>query len=66
MAAQTDTPQLLFAKKVLGMALFILGLLLSATGFYYSSTPMTFIGVIALLVGAYLIVRKIIVRNTDR
>lgn len=66
MVARTQNTQALFIKKILGMALLILGILLSASGLYYSSTPMTIVGILALLLGIFLIVRKIMARNADR
>ncbi|WP_332713494.1 hypothetical protein [Pelagibacterium mangrovi] len=63
MAAQTDNPQMLFAKKIVAMALLIVGVILAAAGIYYASTPMTVIGVIAVLAGIVLLVWKINARN---
>lgn len=66
MVTRTRNTQALFIKKILGMALLILGVLLSASGLYYSSAPMTVVGVLALLLGVFLIVRKIMMRNAGR
>ncbi len=63
MAAQTDNPQMLVAKKIVAMALLIVGVILAAAGIYYASTPMTVIGVIAVLAGIVLLVWKINARN---
>lgn len=63
MAVQTSNPQMLIAKKFLAMALLVVGLALAAAGIYYASTPMTVIGVLALLAGVVLLVWKIRSRN---
>lgn len=63
MAAQTGNPQMLFAKKLVAMALLIVGVILAAAGIYYASTPMTVIGVVAVLAGIVLLVWKINARN---
>lgn len=65
MVARTQNTQMLLLKKLLGMVLFILGILLSASGLYYSSTPVTVVGVLALVLGVFLIARKIMQRNSD-
>jgi hypothetical protein len=57
-----DTPVFLI-KKLGGLVLLILGLLVTAFGYFYASSPLTFIGVILLAAGVILLALKVIRRN---
>ena len=63
MVAPSQQPQRLLAKNIAALALLVVGLALAAAGFYYASTPMTVIGIAALIAGAVVLVWKIRARN---
>src|SRR5262245_46980277 len=64
MADVGEAPMLL-AKKFGGLVLIVLGLLGLAFGYQYGSGALTAGGVVALVVGAGLLMLKIIRRNPD-
>jgi hypothetical protein len=63
MVAQTSDGHVLLVKKLGGLFAIILGCLLTAVGVTFEYGGTTFIGVLLLIVGAALLVLKIIRRN---
>lgn len=63
MVAQIGEGPVFLTKKLLGLALLIIGCMLTALGFSTGYTGVTTIGVILLVAGAILLVLKIIRRN---
>ena len=57
---------MLLAKKLGGLLLVVVGLLGLAFGYYYESSLLTTIGVLALVIGAGLLAVKVIRRNASR
>ncbi|GGC76703.1 hypothetical protein [Chelatococcus reniformis] len=62
MADVAEGPTLL-VKKFAGLALVILGLLGLTLGYEYDSGSLTWLGILALVIGAGLLALKIIRRN---
>lgn len=65
MVAQTSDGHVLLIKKLGGLLAIILGCLLTAVGVTFESGGTTFIGVLLLIVGAGLLVLKIVRRNQE-
>jgi hypothetical protein len=63
MKAQESEGPILLVKKLGGLLLLVLGLLLVAMGFNADSTGLTVLGAVALACGAVLLVLKIRRRN---
>ncbi|MHC2627031.1 hypothetical protein ACVIW2_009063 [Bradyrhizobium huanghuaihaiense] len=63
MVAQTSDGHVLLAKKLGGLVAIILGCLLTAVGVTFESGGTTLVGVLLLIVGAGLLVLKIVRRN---
>jgi hypothetical protein len=63
MVAQTSDGYVLLTKKLGGLFAIILGCLLTAVGVTFEYGGTTFIGVLLLIVGAALLVLKIVRRN---
>ncbi|MCK1394649.1 hypothetical protein [Bradyrhizobium sp. 1] len=63
MVAQTSDGRILLVKKLGGLFAIIFGCLLTAVGVTFEYGGTTFIGVLLLIVGAALLVLKIIRRN---
>ncbi|WP_456618346.1 hypothetical protein [Bradyrhizobium sp. P5_C12] len=63
MVAQTSDGQVLLVKKLGGLIAIILGCLLTAVGVTFESGGTTFVGVLLLVLGAGLLVLKIVRRN---
>ncbi|MCP3384166.1 MULTISPECIES: hypothetical protein [unclassified Bradyrhizobium] len=63
MVAQTTDGPVLLIKKLGGLFAIIIGCLLTAVGVTFESGGTTFIGVLLLVIGAVLLVLKIIRRN---
>ena len=63
MAAQTSDGHVLLVKKLGGLFAIIIGCLLTAFGLTFESGGTTFIGVLLLVIGAVLLVLKIVRRN---
>lgn len=66
MVAQTSDGHILLAKKLGGLIAIILGCLLTAVGVTFESSGTTFVGVLLLVLGAGLLVLKIMRRNQER
>ncbi|WP_155795120.1 hypothetical protein [Bradyrhizobium japonicum] len=66
MVAQTSDGRILLAKKLGGLIAIILGCLLTAVGVTFEYSGMTFVGVLLLILGAVLLVLKIMRRNQER
>jgi branched-subunit amino acid transport protein AzlD len=64
MALASESPILLI-KKLGGVLLLLLGLLLTALGFNSESTGLTTIGILSLVAGAIFLALKIVRRNQD-
>lgn len=62
MAERTNTPALAL-KKLGGLLLFVVGLLLVAAGIASEVTALTVLGIVSFIVGAILLVLKIVRRN---
>ena len=65
MAARANEGYVLFAKKLYGLFLIILGFALTAVGFESNAPGITVLGILSLIAGAILLVLKIIRRNED-
>ncbi|MCC8963192.1 hypothetical protein H8A95_12950 [Bradyrhizobium sp. Pear76] len=65
MVTQTSDGQLFLLKKLGGLISIIVGCLLIAVGVTFESTDTTVVGVLLLLLGAVLLVLKIMRRNQD-
>ncbi|MBR0900954.1 hypothetical protein JQ616_38865 [Bradyrhizobium tropiciagri] len=63
MVTQTSDGRLFLLKKLGGLISIIVGCLLTAVGVTFESTDTTVIGVLLLLLGAVLLVLKIMRRN---
>ncbi|MHC2285418.1 hypothetical protein [Bradyrhizobium barranii] len=63
MVAQTRDGHVLLVKKLGGLLAIIAGCLLTAVGVTFESGGTTFLGVLFLIVGAILLVLKIMKRN---
>jgi hypothetical protein len=63
MVAQTSDGHVLLVKKLGGLFAIILGCLLTAVGVAFESGGTTFFGVLFLVLGAGLLVLKIVRRN---
>ena len=63
MAAQTSDGHVLLVKKLGGLFAIIVGCLLTAVGVTFEYSGTTFIGVLLLVIGAVLLVLKIVRRN---
>jgi hypothetical protein len=63
MKAQASEAPILLVKKLGGLLLLVLGLLLLAMGFNADSTGVTVLGIVALACGAALLALKIRRRN---
>ena len=63
MVAQTSDGPVLLVKKLGGLLAIIVGCLLTAVGVTFESGGTTFVGVLFLILGAILLVLKIIRRN---
>jgi hypothetical protein len=63
MVAQTSDGHVLLVKKLGGLIAIILGCLLTAVGVTFESGGTTFVGVLLLVLGAGLLVLKIVRRN---
>jgi hypothetical protein len=63
MVAQTSDGPILLVKKLGGLFAIIIGCLLTAVGVTFESGGTTFIGVLLLVIGAVLLVLKIVRRN---
>jgi len=63
MVAQTSDGNVLLAKKLGGLFAIIIGCLLTAVGVTFESGGTTFVGVLLLVLGAGLLVLKIVRRN---
>jgi hypothetical protein len=63
MVAQTSDGPILLVKKLGGLFAIIVGCLLTAVGVTFESGGTTFIGVLLLVIGAVLLVLKIVRRN---
>jgi hypothetical protein len=63
MVAQTSDGHVLLIKKLGGLFAIIIGCLLTAVGVTFESGGTTFVGVLLLVIGAVLLVLKIIRRN---
>jgi hypothetical protein len=63
MVAQTSDGHVLLIKKLGGLFAIIIGCLLTAVGVTFESGGTTFVGVLFLIVGAILLVLKIMRRN---
>jgi hypothetical protein len=63
MVAQTSDGHVLLVKKLGGLFAIIVGCLLTAVGVTFESGGTTFVGVLFLIVGAGLLVLKIVRRN---
>ena len=63
MMAQTSEGHVLLAKKLGGLFAIIIGCLLTAVGVTFESGGTTFVGVLLLVLGAGLLVLKIVRRN---
>jgi len=63
MVASTSDGHVLLVKKLGGLVSIILGCLLTAVGVTFESTSTTVIGILFLVLGAVLLVLKIIRRN---
>jgi hypothetical protein len=63
MVAQTSDGHVLLIKKLGGLFAIIIGCLLTAVGVTFESGSTTFVGVLLLVIGAVLLVLKIIRRN---
>ncbi|MCS3895054.1 membrane-bound ClpP family serine protease [Bradyrhizobium japonicum USDA 38] len=66
MVAQTSDGRILLAKKLGGLFTIILGCLLTAVGVTFEYSGTTFVGVLLLVLGAVLLVLKIMRRNQER
>ena len=66
MVAQTSDGRILLAKKLGGLIAIILGCLLTAVGVTFEYSGTTFVGVLLLVLGAVLLVLKIMRRNQER
>jgi hypothetical protein len=65
MVAQAGEGPIFLTKKLGGLALIILGCLLTALGFSVGYTGVMALGIVLLAVGAILLVLKIVWRNQD-
>jgi uncharacterized membrane protein HdeD (DUF308 family) len=65
MVAQIGEGPVFLTKKLLGLALLIVGCLLTALGFTGGYTGVTTLGIVLLVAGAILLVLKILRRNQD-
>lgn len=63
MVAQTSDGHLLLLKKLGGLFAIVIGCLLTAVGVTFESGGTTFVGVVFLILGAGLLVLKIVRRN---
>jgi len=63
MVAQTSDGHVLLAKKLGGLFAIIIGCLLTAVGVTFESGGTIFVGVLLLVLGAGLLVLKIVRRN---
>jgi hypothetical protein len=63
MVAQTSDGHVLLIMKLGGLFAIIIGCLLTAVGVTFESGGTTFVGVLLLVIGAVLLVLKIIRRN---
>jgi membrane-bound ClpP family serine protease len=63
MVARADEGYVLFAKKLYGLFLIILGFVLIAVGANSNAPGLTAIGILSLIAGVILLVLKIIRRN---
>lgn len=63
MVAQTSDGPILLIKKLGGLFAIIVGCLLTAVGVTFEYSGTTFIGVLLLVIGAVLLVLKIVRRN---
>ena len=63
MVAQASDGPILLIKKLGGLFAIIIGCLLTAFGLTFESGGTTFIGVLLLVIGAVLLVLKIVKRN---
>jgi predicted anti-sigma-YlaC factor YlaD len=63
MVAQTSDGHVLLIKKLGGLFAIIAGCLLTAVGVTFEYSGTTFIGVLLLVIGAVLLVLKIVRRN---
>lgn len=63
MVAQTSDGHVLLIKKLGGLCAIIVGCLLTAVGVTFESGDTTFVGVLFLILGAGLLVLKIVRRN---
>lgn len=63
MVAQTSDGHILLVKKLGGLFAIIIGCLMTAVGVTFESNGTTFIGVLLLIIGAVLLVLKIVRRN---
>jgi hypothetical protein len=63
MVARANDGHVLFAKKIYGLFLIILGFVLTAVGFESNAPGLTALGILCLIAGAIFLVLKIIRRN---
>ena len=63
MVAQTSDGHVLLVKKLGGLIAIVVGCLLTAVGVTFESGGMSFFGVLFLVLGAGLLVLKIVKRN---
>ncbi|MET3908614.1 putative membrane protein [Bradyrhizobium sp. S3.3.6] len=63
MVAQTSDGHVLLIKKLGGLFAIIIGCLLTAVGVTFESSGTTLVGVLLLVIGAVLLVLKIVRRN---
>jgi len=63
MVAQTSDGPILLIKKLGGLFAIIVGCLLTAVGVTFEYSGTTFLGVLLLVIGAVLLVLKIVRRN---
>jgi hypothetical protein len=66
MVARANEGYVLFAKKLYGLFLIILGFVLTAVGFESNAPGLTALGILSLIAGAIFLVLKIIRRNEGR